>query len=83
MTNQDRNESDKAGNGFGGLISIGLQSVDRLGRVLFDKQEQMLPNGDVWDELSEEDRMFWISSATSVITELQEILKEKTRGQNC
>ena len=82
MTNQDRNESDKAGNGFGGLISIGLQSVDRLGRVLFDKQEQVLPNGDVWDELSEEDRMFWIST-TSVITELQEILKEKTRGQNC
>ena len=83
MTHQVGNESGKAGDGFEALIGVGLQSIDRLGRVLFDRQEQMLPNGEVWDELSHEDKLFWILSATSVVDELQRILKEKAPRCSC
>ena len=48
------------------VLEIGFQSADRLGRALFEKQEQMLPNGDVWEELSEADRSYWIVSTTTI-----------------
>ena len=83
MTDQVGNQSGNAGDGFEALIGIGLRSTDRLGRVLFNRQEQMLPNGEVWEELSHEDKTFWISSATSVVEELQRILKEKAAGRSC
>jgi hypothetical protein len=59
------------------VLKIGFQSVDRLGRALFEKQEQMLPNDEVWEELSEADRTFWIVSATTILRELRKIAKEQ------
>lgn len=51
------------------VLKIGFRSVDKLGRALFEKQEQMLPNDEVWEELSEADRTFWIVSATTILQE--------------
>ncbi|QGM45482.1 hypothetical protein [Methylocystis heyeri] len=64
---------------FGKFFGLAFESVERLARVLFDKQEQMLPNGDVWEELEPQDRIFWISSATTVIEELERIAAEQSR----
>ena len=73
MMNERKKELDE-------VFSLALQSIERLARVLFDQQEQMLPNGEVWEELSEEDREYWISSATSVIDELKRIVEESGGG---
>jgi len=73
MMNERKKELDE-------VFSLALQSIERLARVLFDQQEQMLPNGEVWEELSEEDRAYWISSATSVIDELKRIVEESGGG---
>ena len=58
------------------VLNIGLLSVDKLGRTLFEKQEQMLPNGDVWEELSEADRSYWIVSVTTILQELRKVAVE-------
>jgi hypothetical protein len=64
---------------FDVFFGLAFESVERLARVLFDRQEQMLPNGDIWEELEPKDRDFWISSATSVIDELKRIAEEKIK----
>lgn len=80
MTNSAGQEiSTTTSKEFQSFIRIGLQSIERLGRVLFDEQEQMLPNGDVWEELDENDKSFWISSAASIMQELQKIVEEQTK----
>lgn len=61
------------------VLKIGFQSVDRLGRALFEKQERMLPNDEVWEELSEADRSYWIVSATTILRELRKIAEEQGR----
>jgi hypothetical protein len=69
MMTKQRREFDR-------IFDLAFQSIERLARVLFDKQEQMLPNGDIWEELSESDRAFWITSATSIIDELKRVAEE-------
>jgi hypothetical protein len=56
------------------FFSLASEEIERLAQALFNKQEQMLPNGDVWADLSDEDKNFWISSADSVISELKKVI---------
>jgi len=61
---------------FDRFFSRAFESIERLARTLFEKQEQMLPNGDVWEELDAQDKAFWISSATSIVEELKHIVED-------
>jgi len=56
------------------FFSLASEEIERLAQALFNKQEQMLPNGDVWADLSNEDKNFWISSADSIVSELKKII---------
>lgn len=66
VTNISRDEIDR-------VLAVGFAAESKLGRALFEKQERMLPEGEVWDELDDADRSFWISSAREVIQELKRI----------
>jgi hypothetical protein len=61
------------------FFSLASEEIERLAQALFNKQEEMLPNGDVWADLSNEDKNFWISSADSIISELKKIISDHDR----
>jgi hypothetical protein len=75
----NKNMTDVRSDEFDSFFRLAFESVERLARVLFEKQEQILPNGDVWDELEPQDKNFWIASATSIIEELQRIAGSQDR----
>jgi hypothetical protein len=61
------------------FFSLASEEIERLAQALFNKQEEMLPNGDVWADLSNEDKKFWISSVDSIISELKKIISDHDR----
>jgi hypothetical protein len=49
------------------------EELVKLARTLFEVQERLLPDGQVWDDLSSGDREFWISSVEVVVREYQKL----------
>jgi hypothetical protein len=47
--------------------------INLLAEALFDEQERMLPEGESWSDLSENDKSFWRNSALAVVHRLREM----------
>lgn len=44
-----------------------------LARALFLEQERMLPEGERWEDFSENDKSYWTNSAKAVVRELSKL----------
>ncbi len=44
-----------------------------LARALFEEQERMLPEGERWEDFSENDKSYWTNSVKAVVAELRRL----------
>jgi hypothetical protein len=58
-------------------LTLTREDQMRLGRALFEAQERMMPEGEIWDDLSDGDKSFWFNSVGYVLHELKNLVTER------